>query len=162
VLAREALASGGVIFVTLDHLPGTFLDGAAMCRDDGVPIIALTLRYDRLDNFWFTLLHEYAHVCHHLNGNTTVILDDLEVRSSVDIESEADAFAQAALIPPMLWARVTSPDLNPGDVIRIAADAEVHPAIVAGRWQREYGDYRRFSKMLGRGEVRAQLTPTKG
>jgi HTH-type transcriptional regulator/antitoxin HigA len=35
--------------------------------------------------------------------------------------------------------------------------ARWHPAIVAGRWQREHNDYRRFSKMLGRGEVGAQL-----
>jgi HTH-type transcriptional regulator / antitoxin HigA len=157
VLAREALARIGIVFVTLDHLPGTFLDGAAMCRHDGTPIIALTLRHDRVDNFWFTLLHEYAHVCYHLTGDTTLILDDLEVKSSVDIEAEADAFAQTTLIPPALWKQATSPDLTHEDVIRIAAEVEVHPAIVAGRWQREYGDYRRFSKILGRGEVRVQL-----
>jgi HTH-type transcriptional regulator / antitoxin HigA len=157
-LAEKALARAGILFVTLDHLPGTFLDGAAMCRHDGTPIIALTLRHDRVDNFWFTLLHEFAHVCHHLNDNTTIILDDLEVKSSVGIEDEADAFAQAALIPPTLWSQMASPDLGPEDVIRIAAQARVHPAIIAGRWQREFGDYRRFSKMLGRGEVRMQFT----
>jgi HTH-type transcriptional regulator/antitoxin HigA len=156
-LVTEALASWGIIFVTLKHLPGTFLDGAAMYRQDGAPIIALTLRHDRIDNFWFTLLHEYCHVCNHLDSSTRVILDDLEVNSSVDIESEADQFAQEALIPSPIAKRLRSPDLTPEDIVEIAEEAGVHSAIVAGRWQREHGDYRRFSKLLGRGEVSAQF-----
>jgi HTH-type transcriptional regulator / antitoxin HigA len=160
-LVAGALAGVGVIFVTLKHLPGTFLDGAAMRRTDGAPIIALTIRHDRIDNFWFTLLHEYCHVCCHLNNDTKVILDDLEVRSSTesddDIENQADMFAQNALLPPSVSVRLRSPDLTPDEVEGIAAEAGVHPAIVAGRWQREHADYRRFSKILGRGEVSAQF-----
>jgi Zn-dependent peptidase ImmA (M78 family) len=53
---------------------------------DGVPVIALTLRHDRLDNFWFTLLHEFAHVACHLSPDRQVILDDLDVASSDAIE----------------------------------------------------------------------------
>jgi len=71
-------------------------DGAAICRGDGAPLIALTLRYDRLDNFWFTLLHEFAHVSCHLSGDTSVILDDLDVKGSDKIEAEADEFARNA------------------------------------------------------------------
>jgi HTH-type transcriptional regulator/antitoxin HigA len=155
---KAALAGVGVIFLTLKHLPGTFLDGAVMCRGDGTPIIALTLRHDRVDNFWFTLLHEYAHVCCHLGEGTQVILDDLEVQSSDGIEKEADMLAQEALIPPNLAKRVKSPDLTPEEVVEVASEAEVHPAVVAGRWQREHGDYRRFSKMLGRGEISAHFS----
>jgi HTH-type transcriptional regulator/antitoxin HigA len=157
LLVKDALARVGIIFVILKHLPGTFLDGAAMYRGDGVPIIALTLRYDRIDNFWFTLLHEYCHVSHHLNGNTRMILDDLDVKSSIEIENEADRFAQEALIPPALSKRLLSPDVTTDEIVEIAAEAGVHSAIVAGRWQREHSDYRRFSKMLGRGEVGAQF-----
>jgi HTH-type transcriptional regulator/antitoxin HigA len=156
-LVENALAKVGVIFVTMRHLPGTYLDGAAMCRGDGIPIIALTLRHDRVDNFWFTLLHEYCHVCRHLNGATPMILDDLEVKSSVEIESEADTFAQDALIPLELARKLESPDLTPEDIIEVAEQAGVHSAIVAGRWQRQHGDYRKFSKMLGRGEISAQF-----
>jgi HTH-type transcriptional regulator/antitoxin HigA len=141
----------------LKHLPGTFLDGAALCRKDGVPIIALTLRHDRIDNFWFTLLHEYCHVCYHLNENTRVILDDLEVKSAAEIENEADAFAQEALIPSIFSKRLESVHLSPEDIIELADEVNVHSAIVAGRWQREHNDYRRFSKLLGRGEVSAQF-----
>ena len=95
---QRKLADLGVALVVLRHLSGTYLDGAAMRRDDGVYVIALTLRYDRLDNFWFTLLHELAHVACHLDDDTSMIFDDLEIGSSDKIEAEADEFAQEALI----------------------------------------------------------------
>jgi HTH-type transcriptional regulator/antitoxin HigA len=156
-LVKDLLAQVGVAFVVLEHLPGTFLDGAALCRADETPVIAMTVRHDRLDNFWFTLLHEYAHVCCHLTGDTKIIFDDLDVKSSDAIEREADEFAQSMLIPPKIAQSLASNELSPEDVVRIAAEAEVHSAIVAGRWQRDHNDYRRFAKMLGRGEVRDQL-----
>lgn len=151
------LADVGVAFVTLDHLPGTFLDGAAIRRDDGTSVIALTLRHDRLDNFWFTLLHEFAHSRLHLSLDTPLIFDDLDVRSSDGIEAEADAFARDALIPKALWAGRSSPDMKFEDVEQLARDAGIHPAIVAGRWRYEYGDYRRFSRLVGRDMVRSQF-----
>ena len=145
----------GIGFVTLEHLPGTYLDGAALRAPGRAPVIALTLRHDRLDNFWFTLLHEFAHVCLHLDARTTMIFDDLEVGGEEGIEAEADLFAQDALIAPQFWREADTVDLNPAGLVAIAERANVHPAVVAGRWQRRFGDYRRFSKLLGRGEVRA-------
>ncbi|MDH7972518.1 ImmA/IrrE family metallo-endopeptidase [Sphingomonas sp. AR_OL41] len=153
----RALTEMGVVLVTLDHLPGTFLDGAAMRRGDGAPVIALTLRHDRLDNFWFTLLHELAHVSCHLGGETTVIFDDLDVNSADGIEAEADDFARNALVPNDLWARRVSSDMDVDGLMAVAMEAGVHPAVVAGRWRWEHSDYRRFSRLLGRGEVRVLL-----
>jgi HTH-type transcriptional regulator/antitoxin HigA len=155
-----ALHRLGIIFVILEHLPGTFLDGASMRRGDGVPVIALTLRHDRLDNFWFTLLHEFAHVVRHLSRDRQVILDDLDVASSEVIEAEADTFARNALIPTAIWKQVDE-DITTETVLEVAENAGVHPAIVAGRWRFEHADYRRFSKLIGRGEVKAALLPAK-
>jgi len=154
---RSTLAGMGIVLVVLKHLPGTYLDGAAMCRSDGARVIALTLRHDRIDNFWFTLLHEFCHVTLHLDGKTTLILDDLDIGSSDAIEEEADRFAEDALVPVSLRARCSAAWMSTAGLIEIAEEANVHPAIVAGRWQREHGEYRRFAKMLGRGEVSAQL-----
>lgn len=151
-----ALHRMGIILVILEHLPGTFLDGAAMCRSDGVPVIALTLRHDRLDNFWFTLLHEFAHVACHLSSDRLVILDDLDVVSSEAIEAEADSFARNALIPSEMWMQIHK-DSSTEEVLEAAEKAGVHPAIAAGRWRFEHSDYRRFSKLIGRGEVKAAL-----
>lgn len=154
---RNALADLGVILITLHHFPGTFLDGAAISRADGAPIIALTLRHDRLDNFWFTLLHEFAHVSCHLGENVSVILDDLDVKGTEGIEAEADEFARNALIPKIVWDEFVSPEMSLEGLLSIADAAGVHPAIVAGRWRYEYSDYRKFSRLLGRTEVRRNM-----
>jgi HTH-type transcriptional regulator / antitoxin HigA len=153
-----ALHRIGITLVILEHLPGTFLDGAAMCRRDGVAVIALTLRHDRLDNFWFTLSHEFAHVVCHLSPSRQVILDDVGVASSEDIEAEADSFARNALIPPDIWEQIYK-DSKTEKVLEAAEKAGVHPAIAAGRWRFEHSDYRRFSKLIGRGKVRTALIP---
>lgn len=155
--ARELLREWGIVLVTLDHLPGTYLDGAAMRRKDGADIIAITLRHDRIDNFWFTLLHEFCHVSEHLAEDTPLILDDLDLRSSEEIEEEADLFAQDALIPRNIWNKYVTPEMSTEELELVAKKAKVHVAIVAGRWQREHSDYRRFAKKLGRGEVRSQF-----
>lgn len=157
----SALLKRGIIFLVLEHLPGTYLDGAALCRSDGTPVIAMTLRHDRLDNFWFTLIHEYCHAARHLTPDRRYIVDDLDVKGSSAIEDEADTFAQDTLISKELWREHSSPDLDTEGVVALAALAKVGPAVVAGRWQREYQDYRRFSKLLGRGEVRARLFRTE-
>jgi HTH-type transcriptional regulator/antitoxin HigA len=149
-----ALHRMGIVLVILEHLPGTFLDGAAMCRGDGIPVIGLTLRHDRLDNFWFTLLHEFAHVACHLSPDRQVILDDLDVVSSEAIEAEADSFARNALIPPAIWEQIDQ-ESNTEAVLEAADKAGVHRAVAAGRWRFEQSDYRRFSKLIGRGEVKA-------
>ena len=62
VKVKEYLAKKGIVLVIEEHLPGTYLDGAAMMLETGNPVVALTLRYDRLDNFWFVLMHELGHV----------------------------------------------------------------------------------------------------
>ena len=62
----EYLAHSGIPLVVEPHLPQTYLDGAAFLLPAGRPVIGLTLRYDRLDNFWFVLFHELAHVVKHL------------------------------------------------------------------------------------------------
>lgn len=151
------LAKWGIAFIALPHLPGTYLDGAAMCRKDGTPIIAMTIRHDRLDNFWFTLLHEFCHVVRHLGKNAPIIVDDLEVKGHDDMEDEADKFAQDALVPPAFWRLANSAEASADEIEAAATKAKVHPSIVAGRWQRTFDDYRRFSKLIVRGAIRAQL-----
>ena len=154
--AKALLAELGIILVLLPHLPGTHLDGASLRRADGVPVIALTLRRDRIDGFWFTLLHELAHVVLHLTGDRVVILDDLEISSSEKIEKEADDWAQEALIPSSMWTsfQLKGAYTSMADVLSLARRAEVNPAIVAGRWQRQNRNFRKFSGLLGHNTVR--------
>jgi len=67
VLAQKKLGTTGIAVVIEEHLPKTHLDGAALWHPGGFPVIGLTLRYDRLDNFWFTLFHELGHLVQHLD-----------------------------------------------------------------------------------------------
>lgn len=154
-LAKEFLNKNGIILEVVPHLKNTYLDGAAFMIRDEQAIIGLTLRYDRIDNFWFTLIHEIAHIVSHLDTGSFIV-DDMSLRGSKtdnDIEREADNFAQKALLPDSF-------DLDQKDfvskkeVLDCAAANAVHPAIVAGRIQYTKNNYRLFSNMIGRGEVR--------
>lgn len=158
-LVRQFLADLGIAFVVFPHLPGTHLDGAAMMRNDGVPIVALTLRRDRTDNFWFTLLHELAHVRMHLSDSTPAIFDDLELKSVEKQEQEADTLAKVALIPDELWAAAAlNKYASTAQILDLARIAEVNAAVVAGRWQRQFRDFRKFSQLLGHGTIKAMFS----
>jgi HTH-type transcriptional regulator/antitoxin HigA len=159
-LAQEWLADHGVIMVVESHLPRTRLDGAAMLRDDGAPIIALTVRYDRLDNFWFTLLHECAHVVRHLSkaagADLTEFFDDLDVDGSTDPrEQEADDFARESLVPSTHWqasAVAFAPSVDAA--VALADEVGVSPAVVAGRVRHEKRNFRLLNPLVGAGRVR--------
>ena len=102
--AREYLAELGIPLVTLRHLSKTHLDGAALKATDGRPVVGLTIRHDRLDNFWYTLLHELAHVHLHFDDDQDeTYVDDLMLVNQGDPKEEAaDAMASRSLIPEHL------------------------------------------------------------
>ncbi len=162
-LARKYLKEHGIYLIIERHLPGTHLDGAAMKAADGKPLIALTLRYDRLDNFWFTLFHELAHVALHLNtSKNSVFLDDLEYRNVDTPEKEADRWAENALIPPDSWRKLRrTRSLSPFKIRKFANELMISPAIAVGRLRRERNNYRLLANMVGSGEVRKQFGMNK-
>lgn len=166
--AKDALSSLGVHLVCISHLPKTYLDGAALRSvDGGAPIVALTRRYDRIDNFWFSLLHELAHVGRHFNGTVEAFVDDFCLREAPSRhedprENEADEWAEEALISRELWATggLTSRASYSG-IIAFSQRIGVHPAIVAGRVRHQTRNFRAFAPLLGPGEVRKQLEVTE-
>jgi len=156
-LAKEFLAKSGIHLVCERHLPKTHLDGAAIKLPTGAPVVALSLRYDRLDNFWFTLFHELAHVALHLDqDNIEAFFDDLTQSASDKFEKEADAFATNALIPKSEWkkARLTH-ESSPVAVAAFAERLRISPAIPAGRLRYESGDYTKFKQLVGQRKVRS-------
>lgn len=157
VAAGEYLAKYGIALVVLAHLPSTRLDGSAMRLQGGTPVIGLTVRHDRLDHFWFTLLHELGHVALHLKGSESgAFLDELEGQESIeDVERAADAFAAEALLPAAEWHSALRGGLATASAISTTAlRLRVHVSIVAGRVRRDRNDFRTFSKLVGKGEVR--------
>jgi HTH-type transcriptional regulator/antitoxin HigA len=147
----------GIKLVIEAQLPGTRLDGAALLVKDQPPIIAMTLRYDRLDNFWFVLFHELAHIRLHLNEQSPMIFDDLDVDAK-GIEQEADKFALNLLIPDAVW-RKSLVRFSPSDetIRNQAAELKINPALVAGRIRKETGKYHLFGNLIGAGEVRKKF-----
>lgn len=102
--ARDYLLQNGIALIYAPHLPNTYLDGVAMITKEGVPAIGMTIRYYRIDNYWFCLLHELAREGWHPKDGTEYIMDDLSLvdyDNSEDWakESKADTLAQNALIP---------------------------------------------------------------
>src|SRR5689334_15919962 len=137
---RRALAAVreiGISVVVESGLPGMSVDGASLHTSAAGPVLALTLRYDRLDNFWFTLLHELGHIALHLSDpSDDVFVDSLEDSASdeQEAEAEANAFAKDGLIPRDLWLRSDAYRLgSERSAMNLANQLGVHPAIVAGR-----------------------------
>jgi len=126
------LQSLGIHFVIVPHLPYTYLDGAAFTFESH-PVTALTLRYDRVDSFWFTLLHELAHI---VAGHEGLYLDNLDERNGSDVEAEASQLAQDWLIDPEAFAEfvaATKPYFSRAKIVTFAQSQGRHPGIVLGR-----------------------------
>lgn len=154
ILAVEFLEKHGIAVIVEPHLKGTLLDGAALQDSDGTPIIGLTIRFDRLDNFWFTLLHEVAHLWKHVNVDET-FLDNLDASSEDRRELEANRIAKEALIPRISWKR-SDAYFNPSNqaIDKLSRELKIHPAIIAGRLRKERENYTIFNDIVGHGQVR--------
>ncbi len=160
LLAKEYLEKHGIHLIIVPHLPKTYLDGAAILMPDGTPIIGLTLRYNRIDNFWFSLLHEVAHVAKHLTASDRIIIDDLDLRGhdatlEDRVEQEADDMALDGLIPKKVWhKKPIKGKVTAQMVYDLAAQLKIHPAIVAGRVRYERKNYKLLSRHVGIKQVR--------
>jgi HTH-type transcriptional regulator / antitoxin HigA len=148
----------GIRLVIVPHLSNTYLDGAALLLSDG-PVIGMTLRYDRIDNFWFVLFHELIHVRKHLSkGKIESIFDDLDAEAD-DIEKEADESAGEILVPSKKWESALARYVRSKETIEeFAKEIKVSPAIVAGKIRREADNYTILTDMIGQGKVRKQFS----
>jgi len=157
LLAQEFLERRGIPVIVEPHLSRTRLDGSAILVEERRPLIGLTVRYDRLDNFWFCLMHELAHIALHLRAAGDSFHDDLESDGdeSDEREQEANRLAREALIPQDVWKQSAARFVrSPQAAQRLAEQLKIHVAIVVGRMQYESKDFRILSQLLGRGQVR--------
>ncbi|WP_336151286.1 ImmA/IrrE family metallo-endopeptidase [Acinetobacter ursingii] len=154
--AQKFLLSKGIILIVEPHLPSTYLDGAAMLLPNtSIPVIGLTLRQDRLDNFWFVLFHELGHIFLHLNAERTAIVDEDVGIATDQIELEADSFALNNLIPLEQWDMCMCRFyINEDALNEDAKNLNIHPSIIAGRIRKENNDYQIFNGQIGLRQVR--------
>lgn len=163
-LAQALLLEHGIILMAEPQIAGMKIDGAAFLADD-IPVIGLTLRTNTLDNFWFTLLHEVAHVIlHYRTGLSAGFFDEDASMYSDGIdgidgfEAEANEFAGNLLIPEHIWTRSPARIAKSSEPIeKLAHKLKIHPAIIFGRIRMERKDYSIFSNKLGRGLAQNQL-----
>ncbi|GAP97804.1 HigA family addiction module antitoxin [Leptolyngbya sp. NIES-2104] len=131
----EFLMDHGVRFVIVPHLSKTYLDGAALHLDNQIaqPVIALTLRHNRNDNFWFVLMHELAHI---VLGHEGLILDNLDEEDVDENEVAANEMGRNWLLDPIAYNQFleqAQPSFSESKIISFATHQMRHPGIVVGR-----------------------------
>ena len=161
------LASAGVRFLIVETLASTRIDGVCLWLNADSPVIALSLRYDRIDAFWHTLLHECAHVKYRdgltgeVNIDTDLVGDEADSSAAKpEAELKADEFASGFPIPKSeldgFIARVR-PLFSKTRIQAFAAKLNVHPGLVVGQLQhRKMIPYSHSREMLAR--IRPILT----
>ncbi len=159
------LMESGIRFVIVESLPYAKIDGVCMWLDDKTPVIGISLRHDRIDNFWFVLRHELEHVIR-LHGRRAIMLDTelQENIASVGIPEEEQVANEAAAefcVPKKdvdgFIAR-KSPLFSERDVLGFARTMNLHPGLIVGQLQSRTGRYELFRKHLVR--VRAAIAPS--
>ncbi len=129
------MIENGIHFVVVPHFPKTFLDGAALWVD-GQPAVGLTLRYDRIDAFWFTLLHELAHIILHHEKSFVDQLYEQGIDSGENDELEANRKASRWLIPEEAFQdfiEFNKPRYSRKAIVSFAEEQYRHPGIVVGQ-----------------------------
>lgn len=147
------LAECGVRFVVVEPIPGTKIDGACFWLTNAQPVVALSLRLDRIDNFWFVLRHELEHVLQRHGQERGYILDhDLDGAAGDQISEEevvantaAANYCVAADEITGFMARV-APFFKEERVLLFAQRLNVHPGIVVGQLQRRLDRFDLFRK----------------
>jgi HTH-type transcriptional regulator/antitoxin HigA len=149
----RTLAEAGVRLVIVEALPGSKIDGACTWLDSDSPVIGLSLRLDRIDNYWFVLRHEIEHVLQlHGMGNNDIIDVDMDDDTGISAEERiANEAAENFCVPIDMMAsfiRRKSPFFSERDLLGLAQRAQVHPGIVAGQLRKKTERWNLFSKYL--------------
>jgi HTH-type transcriptional regulator / antitoxin HigA len=160
------LAECGIRFVIVEALSGSKIDGACLWLNETSPVIGVSFRYDRIDNFWFVLRHELEHVLQ-LHGQTAIMLDaELEgdragIGENVANEERIANRAAAEFCVPSRslesFVARKSPIFRERDIIGFANTLGIHPGLAAGQLQRRIDRYELFRNHLVK--IRSIIAP---
>lgn len=162
----KLLADCGVRLVICEPIAGSKLDGVCTWLNATSPVIGLTLRHDRIDNFWFVLRHEIEHIFRRdgqgPEGVGFVIDDDLDAAGDdLPVEEVAANAAAAEFCVPedqmASWIARVGPLFSRERVVGFAAVQRVHPGVVVGQLQRRLRRWDLFRPMLVK--IRHLITP---
>lgn len=134
-LVPKLLAEIGIRFVLVQHLRQTKIDGVAIWLNEKSPVIAMSLRYDRIDNFWFTLMHEMIHIKYREQSPVDVDIGESDEDLPV-MEQRANREGGNLLIPSDKLDSFISrmhPHYYQERIVQFARARKVHPGIVVGQ-----------------------------
>lgn len=161
------LAECGIRFMLVETIGSAKIDGVCCWLDDSSPVIAMTLRYDRIDNFWFVLRHEMEHVLRRHGREATILDTELEgeragtgasISEEERIANEAAADFGVSKRTLDKFIRLKSPFFKEADFLGFAKTVRIHPGIIAGRIQHETKRYDLFRNHLVK--VRTKIAPS--
>lgn len=164
--APRILTEHGIRFVVVESLASAKIDGVCLWLDPTSPVIGMSLRHDRIDNFWFVLRHELEHVIAGHGREAPVLDTELEgdrAGVGVAVSNEERVANQAAAefcLPRQAIDRFIArqaPLFAERDIIGFARTLKIHPGLIAGQLQHRTGRYDRFRHHLVK--IRSLIVP---
>ena len=163
----RVMTEAGIRFLIVETLPSAKIDGVCFWLDQASPVIAISMRFDRIDNFWFVLRHELEHVIQE-HGKATVMLDaELEGARAgtgqevAEEERVANSAASEFCVPQkMMNAFIArkSPIFAERDILGFSNMIKVHPGLIAGQIRYRTSHYDRLGGHLVK--VRHLIAPS--
>ncbi len=161
------LGECGIRFLLVETLTSAKLDGVCFWLNERSPVIGMTMRHDRVDNFWFVLRHELEHVIQghgksapaldaELEGEKAGIGANIPEEERVANKAAADFCVSKTLLHAFIARK--APFFAERDLLGFSKSLDVHPGIVAGQLQHATGRYDRFRNHLVK--VRQFIAPS--
>jgi HTH-type transcriptional regulator/antitoxin HigA len=145
----QILADCGVRFIVVEVFPKSKIDGACFWLDDNSPVIGMSLRYDRIDNFWFVLRHEIEHVIQRHGQDTGCVDIALTGEDSNDaslaVEEQFANVAAADFCVSQaelnIFIAKVQPFFSEQKILLFARRVNTHPGIIVGQLQNKLKRY---------------------
>jgi len=153
IKVKEYLKTRGIYLYFIDFLPSTNIDGAVYLTSRSTIAVGLTIRFERLDHVWFTLLHELSHIILHYQLLSEGIIS---IENSQDNnEVLANRLAKESIISPEKY-RVCLPrkTLKSDDLIKYSNENNVHPALLAGIIRKDLNCYHIFNNIISKYNIK--------
>jgi HTH-type transcriptional regulator/antitoxin HigA len=163
------LAESGIRYVIVESLSSAKIDGVCFWLDEKSPVIGMSLRYDRIDNFWFVLRHEIEHVLRRHGRTDSAYMLDVQLEGAragtgPDIRDEERVANEAAgefCVPQDSMERFIArkaPFFAERDILGFARTLQIHPGLVAGQLQHRLSRYDLFRNHLVK--IRSAVAPS--
>ena len=135
----------GIKYIEECNIEKTPVDGYSFWDGEN-PTIAVTKRYNRIDNYAFAIMHELGHIVLHLTADKTQNFVDTESpNSEYAKEKEANDFAVNALCgnAPLedYFVKWFNPFSAKGEIIKVANKYKIHRSIITGQFQHYKNSY---------------------